>query len=69
MKTRLSTKKYFSISIEEKPTIINNSSTFSHWELNSVLGLKNVGEHSIMTFGKRQTRFAVIIRLSEKKFH
>lgn len=66
-KTRTSTKKHLGMSIEERPVTINNRSTFGHWEIDSVLGLKTSGEPSIMTLVERQTRFALTIKLPEKK--
>ena len=54
-------------SIEEKPEEINNRSRFGDWEIDSVLGLKTVGEPSILTLVERQTRYAVTRKLVEKK--
>ena len=54
-------------SIEEKPEEINNRSRFGDWEIDSVLGLKTVGEPSILTLVERQTRYAVTKKLVEKK--
>ena len=66
-KARPSTKKILGTSIEERPDTINDRSTFGHWEIDSVLGLKTAGEPSIMTLVERQTRFALTIKLPEKK--
>ena len=52
-KTRPSTKKHLGISIEQRPKSINARSTFGHWEVDSVLGLKNTGEPSILTLVER----------------
>lgn len=57
-KLRPSTKKHLGTSIEERPEDINDRSTFGHWEIDSVLGLKTAGDPSIMTLVERQTRFA-----------
>lgn len=66
-KIRPSTKKHFGISIEERLENINDRSEFGHWEIDSVLGLKTAGEPSIMTLVERQTRFAITVKLPEKK--
>ena len=64
---RPSTKKHLGKSIEEGPEEINNRSRFGDWEIDSVLGLKTVGEPSILTLVERQTRYAVTRKLVEKK--
>ncbi|PIO78735.1 Integrase core domain protein [Streptococcus parauberis] len=66
-KARPSTKKRLENSIENRPADINDCSSFGHWEIDSVLGLKRAGEPSIMTLVERQTRFALTVKLSEKK--
>ncbi|WP_172793781.1 IS30 family transposase [Streptococcus halotolerans] len=66
-KSRPSTKKYLGTSIEKRPGDINDRSTFGHWEIDSVLGLKTAGEPSIMTLVERQTRFALTIKLPKKR--
>lgn len=66
-KTRPATKKHLGISIEQRPKNINDRSTFGHWEIDSVLGLKNTSESSILTLVERQTRFALTVKLPEKK--
>lgn len=64
---RPSTKKHLGKSIEERPEEINNRSRFGDWEIDSVLGLKTIGEPSILTLVERQTRYAVTKKLVEKK--
>ena len=66
-KVRPSTKKHLGTSIEDRAADIDDRSTFGHWEIDSVLGLKTAGEPSIMTLVERQTRFALTIKLPEKK--
>lgn len=66
-KTRPSTKKHLGKSIEERPEEVNHRITFGHWEIDSVLGLKTAGEPSILTLVERQTRFALTLKLQEKK--
>ena len=66
-KSRPSTKKHLGVSIEKRPADINDRSTFGHWEIDSVLGLKTASQPSIMTLVERQTRFALTIKLPEKK--
>lgn len=66
-KQRQSTQRRLGLSIEERPEVINDRSTFGHWEIDSVLGLKTAGEPSILTLVERQTRFALTVKLQEKK--
>lgn len=66
-KIRSSTKKHLGRSIEERPAEINHRTTFGDWEIDSVLGLKTAGEPSILTLVERQTRFALTVKLPEKK--
>lgn len=67
VRNRKKTKKHLGIFIEQRPHSINDHSTFGHWEINSVLGLKTAGEPAIMTLVERQTRYALTIKLPEKK--
>ena len=64
---RPSTKKHLGKSIEERPEEINNRSRFGDWEIDSVLGGKTIGEPSILTLVERQTRYAVTMKLVDKK--
>lgn len=66
-KIRPSTKKHLGVSIEQRSKTINDRSTFGHWEIDSVLGLNATGEPSILTLVERQTRFALTVKLPEKK--
>lgn len=66
-KIRPTTKKHFGTSIEERPEEINDRSTFGHWEIDTVLGLKTAGEPAVLTLVERQTRFALTVKLPEKK--
>ena len=60
-------KKHLRKSIEERPEEINNRSRFEDWEIDSVLGVKTMGEPSILTLVERQTCYAVAKKLIEKK--
>lgn len=66
-KKRLSTKKCFGTSIEERLEVINDRSEFGHWEIDSVLGLKTASEPSILTLVERQTRYAITVYLAGKQ--
>lgn len=66
-KVRSSTKKHLGRSIEERLEDINNRTTFGDWEIDSVLGIKIAGEPSILTLVERRTRFALTMKLAEKK--
>lgn len=67
VKKRSSTRKHLRASIEARPEAINDRSEFGHWEIDTVLGLKRVGEPSILTLVERQTRYALTVYLAEKK--
>ena len=52
-------------SIEKRPNEINNRSTFGHWELDSVIGIRKKGE-TLLVFTERLTRMELIFKALNK---
>ncbi len=50
-------------SIEKRPKDINSREEFGHWEMDSVMGRKNVSQNSLLTITERKTRKEIIIKL------
>ena len=55
-------KKKLSRSIEERPESIELRNEFGHWEIDSVLGLKNENEPVVITLVERMTRMCLWIK-------
>lgn len=55
-------KKKLGKSIEERPNIVEKRTEFGHWEIDSVLGLKDESEPVVMTLVERMTRNALWIK-------
>lgn len=60
-------KKRLGMSIEQRPAIINDRARFGDWEIDLVLGKKNIGEAVVMTLVERLTRYAIACKLPDKK--
>lgn len=60
-------KKTLGKAIEECPEYINDRSEFGHWEIDLVLGKKTKGEATILTLVERQTRYALGVKLKDKR--
>jgi IS30 family transposase len=55
------------LSIEERPEIINNRSTFGHWEIDLIIST-NLGSNGVLlTLTERLTRYEIIVKLPNKK--
>lgn len=54
------------LSIEERPSVVNNREEFGHFEIDTIVGLRNSQESVILTMIERKTRFQ-IIRLIDSK--
>ena len=54
------------LSIEERPTEVDNREEFGHFEIDTIVGLRNGQESVILTMIERKTRFQ-IIRLIDSK--
>lgn len=52
------------VSIEQRPSSINNRSTFGHWEMDLVIGKQHKSPLLVLT--ERQTRFEIIRKLADK---
>ena len=53
-------------SIEVRPEHINNRSEFGHWEIDTVIGIKDRNEPVLLTLTERQTRFELILKIDGK---
>src|SRR5699024_11786921 len=52
-------KKKLGRSIEERPESVELRNEFGHWEIDSVLGLKNENEPVVITLVERMTRICL----------
>lgn len=50
-------------SIDQRPILVNNKQSFVHWEIDSVLGLKNKDDNTLLTLGEMRTRYMITIIL------
>ena len=53
-------------SIETRPEHIHNRSEFGHWEIDTVIGVKDKNEPVLLTLTERQTRFELILKIAGK---
>ena len=53
-------------SIERRPQIISDRSTFGHWEMDSVIGKKQGQNESIVVMTERMTRMELIFKVPRK---
>ena len=58
-------KRKLGKSIEERPEYIQNRQEFGHWEIDSVIGVKDESEPAIMTVVERMTRMALWIKIKD----
>lgn len=54
------------LSIDERPKYINNRDELGHWEIDSVVGLREGSDKSIMTLTERKTRVNIVCLLASK---
>ena len=59
-------KSRFGTSIECRPQIISNRSTFGHWEMDSVIGKAKGQGESIIVMTERMTRLELIFKVPRK---
>lgn len=52
-------------SIELRPDI-SNREEFGHWEIDSIVGLKNGKSTSLMTLVERKTRYGIVIKIEKR---
>ena len=53
-------------SISQRPEEVDKRSTFGHWEMDSVIGLRDGKRQSLLVLTERMTRFEYIIRVDDK---
>lgn len=53
-------------SIENRPEHISDRSEFGHWEIDTVIGVKNKTEPVLLNLTERQTRFELILKIGGK---
>ena len=53
-------------SIENRPEEINNRSTFGHFEIDTVVGIKRGKHECLLTMTERKTKFEIIFKISAK---
>lgn len=59
-------KRILGISIDQRPSEIDDRQTFSHWEIDTVVGNKVKTDSVLLTLVERQTRFEIILKLKGK---
>jgi len=59
-------KRKLGNSIELRPKSVDLRKEFGHWEIDTVIGKKSKGEEVLLTIVERQTRNAIIRRISSK---
>lgn len=59
-------KKVFGTSISLRPECINDRSEFGHWEIDTVIGVKDSNEPILLTLTERMTRYELILKIKGK---
>lgn len=59
-------KRLYGKSISERPNHINNRSEFGHWEIDTVIGVKDKLEPVLLTLTERMTRYELILKIEGK---
>lgn len=59
-------KMIFGKSIDLRPEIINSREEFGHWEIDTMIGIKDKNEPVLLTLTERKTRFELIIKIAGK---
>lgn len=65
-KKRVASRAPAGLSIERRPSIINDRITFGHWEMDSVIGKARGKKESVLVLTERVTRYQIIIRVKDK---
>lgn len=65
-KKRVASRAPAGLSIERRPSIINDRITFGHWEMDSVIGKARGKRESFLVLTERATRYEIIIRAKDK---
>ena len=59
-------KRVFGKSISSRPDYINDRREFGHWEIDTVIGVKDLNEPVLLTLTERLTRYELIIKIHGK---
>lgn len=59
-------KRNLGKSIEERPSEINDRTTFGHWEIDTVVGKKTKDQPVLLTMTERLTRYQIVIKIQGK---
>ncbi len=59
-------KRILGKSISLRPNHINDRSQFGHWEIDTVIGVKDLNEPVLLTLTERVTRYELIIKIEGK---
>ena len=59
-------KRILGKSISLRPDYINDRSEFGHWEIDTVIGVKDLKEPVLLTLTERLTRYELIIKIDGK---
>ena len=59
-------KRILGKSIDLRPDHINDRSEFGHWEIDTVIGVKDLNEPVLLTLTERLTRYELIIKIDGK---
>jgi IS30 family transposase len=59
-------KKILGNLIEKRPDIVDSREEFGHWEIDTVVGIKDKSDAVLLTLTERKTRFEVIIKIDGK---
>ena len=59
-------KRILGKSINLRPDHINDRSEFGHWEIDTVIGVKDLNEPVLLTLTERMTRYELIIKIDGK---
>lgn len=65
-KVKKATRPPKGISIEQRPSHINDREEFGHWEMDSVIGKKSGKGESLLVLTERKTRFELVFHLRDK---
>jgi len=59
-------KRNLGKSIEERPSEINDRTTFGHWEIDTIVGKKTKDQPVLLTMTERLTRYTLVIKIQGK---
>ncbi len=59
-------RRILGTSIAERPAIIDSRETFGHWEIDTVIGIKDKNDSVLLTLAERQTRHYIVRKIQSK---